>query len=180
MRIRTRKTEMKTRMRIGPVTIILTHLSIILYFICACVSLPSREKQVSDTLSSDTVIVSAAKEQLIETILNNADLIRFSKMNLVRKEFDTLYLFIGGSDVYEDAKMNIQQQGYSIKMLKDLDGFNSSERPCYVFKKLVISEDGKSADIFLTFDLTGAIAIGQLVYKNDKWVTAKDFFIGTQ
>jgi hypothetical protein len=125
-----------------------------------------------DSLSSrqDTTINKCVS--LVETVLNLPDLIRFSKLDLVKEEHSKIFVAVDGCGKIPP----IAQNG---KML-DVLGTDSVDvdLPVYLFQKFEIH--GDSAYVLVLFTYTNATAIGSLKFDNSHWVPDKNFLIGVR
>lgn len=115
------------------------------------------------------------KLALIETVLNMPDVIRFSKIDLVRKKYGPIYIFIDHVEMKDVT--SIVQNGNPLRVLHSL-GSVTEGRPCYVFDRIQIYDD--SARVRMKFDITGAIAFGKLKYTGQEWVPDKEFLVGVR
>ena len=112
---------------------------------------------------------------LIEAILNMPDVIRFSKIDLIRKKYHTVYILLDHPDMKDIT--SITQRGHSLHVLQNHDAVTEG-RPCYVFDRIEIYND--SARVRMKFDITGAIAFGKSRDTNQKWVPEEEFPVGVR
>jgi hypothetical protein len=109
---------------------------------------------------------------LIETVLNLPDLIRFSKLDLVKEKHDKIFVAVDGCEGIPPIKQN----GKALGILK-IDSVDT-DLPVYLFQKLEIH--GDSAYVLVLFTYTNATAIGNLKFDNGNWVPEKNFLIGVR
>lgn len=153
---------------------------IVLLNLLACFN--QKNKASKQTTATDSIPVkvhsqlNAKKIELIETVLNLPDVIRFSKLEFIRKKYDEVYILLEG---IEDTGSipSIRQSGKSLAVVYSMDSIIQN-KPCYVFDKIEIQ--GDSAYVRMTFDITGAIAFGNLKYTGRHWVPDKNFMVGVR
>lgn len=116
------------------------------------------------------------KVELIETVLNLPDVIRFSKLEFIRKKYGKIYIFLK-DDEGMDSVSPIMQKGQLLNVLINSDSITDN-KPCYVFDKIELQ--GDSAYVRMTFDITGAIAFGNLNYIDEHWVPDDEFMVGVR
>ena len=116
------------------------------------------------------------KIELIETILNMPAVMRFSKLEFIRKEYDEISILAKDYEII-DKGPSIRQNGQSLNVLSSADSIPDN-KPCYVFDKLELH--GNAAYVRMTFDITGAIAYGQLNYIDGRWIPDGDFTVGVR
>src|SRR3970040_1992414 len=111
------------------------------------------DKQLPTDLSSvkaHSIFLDRKKVQLVETVLNLPDVIRFSKLEFIRKKYGKVYIFIGDNEG-ADSTPPIMQNGHSLSVLSSLDSITDT-KPCYVFDKIEIR--GDTASVRMRFDIT--------------------------
>lgn len=117
------------------------------------------------------------KIQLIETVLNLPGVIKFSKLEYIRRKYGNVYILIEGNKD-KDSISSIVQNGRSLSILRSLDSLRASDHPCYVFEKIDVRND--SAYVRMVFDITGAMAFGNLNYVDGHWVPDPEFIVGVR
>ena len=130
-----------------------------------------------DSLISHSNPIEAKTKQLVETILNLPAVIKFSKTEFIQEKYGPISIYFDQDTIGRNIS-TIFQRGRSLQLLHRLDSINSEVRPCYVFTKITINHD--EAYAYMTFDITGAIAYGNLKYIDGNWLPDKDFVIGVR
>lgn len=153
---------------------------IVILSLFACFKENSRyDKTVSVADSTSSTKVHSDLDQkklaLIETILNMPAVIKFCKIDLIRKEYGKIYIFIDHAEMKDIT--SVVQSGNSLHVLHSRDSVYENI-PCYVFDRIQIHDD--SARVRMKFDITGAIAFGKLNYTGQEWVPDKEFLVGVR
>lgn len=130
-----------------------------------------------DTPTTDSVSMGSTTKQIVETVLNLPAVIKFSKADFIQKKYGAISIYFSQDSVAESIS-SIFQNGNSLKLVQSMDTIDSAEEPCYVFSKITI--DNKDAYVHMTFDITGAIAYGNLRYIDGKWLPDKEFLVGVR
>ena len=117
------------------------------------------------------------KKKLVETVLNYPDVIKYSRLKNVRKAFDTIFIIFNDDDINCILPPYIQQ-GDTLRVTYKNDSINTIEKPFYEFEKMGIS--GDSAYVYLEFDISGALAYGNLKQTNGQWIPDDNFIIGVR
>lgn len=139
----------------------------------------SSDQQLPTDLSSTKVhsnLQDERKIELVETILNLPDVIRFSKLEFIRKKYGKIYILLK-DDGSMDSVPAIMQNGQLLNILNSSDSI-ADNKPCYVFDKIELRDN--SAYVRMTFDITGAIAFGNLNYIDKRWVPDNEFMVGVR
>jgi hypothetical protein len=126
--------------------------------------------------TKDSALTDKKKIQLIETILNLPEVIKFSKFEIIRRNQIEIHVLLKPDEF--DSIPNITQNGYRLSILHRIDSLKMSEQPCYIFPKMEIK--GDTADVQMIFDKTGLLAYGKLYYVKDKWELDKKFVVGVR
>ncbi|UII34894.1 hypothetical protein LVD17_13865 [Fulvivirga ulvae] len=117
------------------------------------------------------------KKKLIETVLNNPDLIRYSRLKNVKKVFAVILIDFNSD--YDDCKLPPYiQGGDTLEIKSEKDSVNTMNIPIYEFKEVNIV--GDSAYIYVEFDISGAIAYGSLSRLKGDWVPDSAFIMGVR
>lgn len=130
-----------------------------------------------EKISSEADPKCIQKKKLVETVLNYPDVIRYSKTQIVRKKFNTIYISFYENDLKCSSPTFIQR-GDTLIFRKTNDSINTVKMPVYEFKALDILDD--SAYVYFEFDITGAVAYGSLKKINEQWVPGSIFVIGVR
>ena len=140
-----------------------------------------QEKEVKsgalETSTADFLVSELATKQLIETVLNLPDVIRFCKVDLIQKKYGAAAIYFEQDSIARDIS-SIFQNGNSLRLVQSMDTIDSEEEPCYVFSKIVI--DNNDAYVYMTFDITGAIAYGNLKWIDGQWLPTQEFLVGVR
>lgn len=153
--------------------------AVIVFGIIGCFNIKSNkeDKDLINDLKSDSILIANKKVQLIETVLNLPDVINVSKLKLIRKEYNKVFILLKDSE-FKDIKPSIIQDGYQLIVLNSLDSLDTTKQPCYIFTKMEIKDD--TAYVQMIFDITGALAFGKLNYTEGHWIPDKAFTIGVR
>ena len=116
------------------------------------------------------------KISLIETVLNMPDVVRFSKLEFIRKKYGKIYILLKDEESMDDAPP-IMQNGQLLSVLNSPDSI-ADNKACYVFENIELGDD--AASVRMTFDITGAIAFGNLNYIDEHWVSDDEFMVGVR
>lgn len=137
------------------------------------------DKQLAATDSIPTKVqpnLDEKKIKLVETVLNLPGVIRFSKIEFIRKKYGKVYILLEYTGK-NDTLPIIMQSGKPLHVLHSADSI-TEDTPCYIFEKMEIL--GDSAYIRMKFDITGAMAFGSLKYTDRQWVPDKEFLAGVR
>ena len=150
---------------------------VLLLNISGCNNVKS-DKELSKDLSyiKQDSSLDRKKVQLIETVLNLPGVVRFSKVKFFRMDNKKIYILLKENE-FEDDISSIIQDGQQISVLHSLDSLNTEEFPCYRFK---MELKGDKAFVNLFFEVTGAIAYGNLNYTDGHWVPDEKFIVGVR
>lgn len=155
-------------------------LAAVIFIFWGCIQNHNREKQSESTaeafLGPDTLCMK--KKELVETILNYPDFIRYSRLRNVRKAFDTIYIIFDRDDLNCILPPYVQQ-GDTLKVIYKSDSVDTIKEPIYEIKKNDIVSD-TTAYIHIEFDVSGAIAYGNLKQIDGQWIPDSDFVIGVR
>lgn len=113
----------------------------------------------------------------METILNHPEFIKYSRLQNVKKVFDTIYI-VFSKNTFKCILPPYVQQGDTLKVVYNNDSLDTVETPVYELTEMEIKDD--SAYVLLKFDISGAIAYGNLKYINEQWVPDSNFVIGVR
>lgn len=153
-------------------------LSIIVSILYACTQEKHNESDAK-SITGDVFIEQDSfclkKNMLIDTVLNHPDVIRFSKLQAVRKAYDTIYINFIKDDI-NCIKHPYLQKGDTLKVIYTSDSINTRKAPIYEFSKIDIQ--GDSAYVVLEFDITGALAFGSFKQISGKWLPDSNFVVG--
>jgi diacylglycerol kinase len=156
-------------------------ISILLVMLGACSQSKVQEQQTIDSTHSqnhaavskvDSTATDSKKKQLVETILNMPDVIRFAKFETVKKQYGSIFIYFEPASA--DINFKVIQAGHPILVVNNI----IPEKPCYVFK--IIDYNESAAKVMLTLDMTGLIVFGQLMYTDGRWVPDKNFRVGVR
>ena len=150
---------------------------VFLFFSCTQKKDKLRENESTMVALLETDSLCLKKKNLVETVLNYPDVIRYSRLKNVRKAFDTIFIIFDEGDVNCILPPYIQQ-GDTLKVTYKNDSINTIEKPFYELKKMDIT--GDSAYIYLEFDISGALAYGSLKRINKQWVPDSNFVTGVR
>jgi len=131
----------------------------------------ANSKHGSDT----TILLDEKVILLLEHTLNLPSVIEFSRVELIRKKYHSIYGRVYGFQLAKDS-LKINQQGMSVIFLKALDSVSTGKVPCFVFSELVVK--GDTAEVRLSFPTTGFLAFGKMYYKQGRWYPTKKFLAG--
>lgn len=124
----------------------------------------------------DTLVKFGASQiGLVTDILNLPSVIKFSRVEAVRKQYGRIYGRVYGFNLEQDS-VEIQQQSNKVFFVQALDSVSAGKVPCYVFNKIIILKD--TAEVQLTFPMTGFLAFGKMYFKNGHWHPTKEFRAG--
>jgi hypothetical protein len=129
--------------------------------------------QISNDLSYDSV--DQKKIDLVETVLNLPKVIKFSKVEQLRNNHKTIYIYFDRNE-FKSIPM-IVQEGRRLTVLKKLDSLNNEKVACYRFR---IKLNHTTAVVQLSMEVTGAIAYGNLNYIDGHWEPDKNFVVGVK
>ncbi|HEX5170896.1 MAG TPA: hypothetical protein VFW11_17095 [Cyclobacteriaceae bacterium] len=116
------------------------------------------------------------KIQLVENIMNLPDVIRFSKLEFIRKRYGKIYVLIKDDEGVNNVSP-IMQNGHWLNALSSSDSV-ADTKPCYVFDKIELRDN--AAHVRMAFDITGAFVIGNLNYIDERWVPDDEFMVGVR
>jgi hypothetical protein len=116
-------------------------------------------------------------KELVETVLNLPGVIKFSKADYIQEKYGNISIYFS-QDSIANSIPPIFQNGNPLELVYNLDTVDVAEKPCYVFTKISISNN--DAYLYMTFDITGAIAYGNLKYIDGKWSPDKEFIVGVR
>jgi hypothetical protein len=151
---------------------------LIIFFIsCTPKKEQVREGELGTVFLSESDSVCLKKKRLVETVLNFPDVIRYSRLQNVRKAFDTIFIAFNENDMHCILPPYIQQ-GDTLAVMTENDPINTIKKPIYEVKEMVII--GDSAYVYFEFDITGAIAYGSLRQLNEQWVPDSSFVMGVR
>lgn len=131
----------------------------------------------SEPPTIDTVLIDSTAKQIVETVLNLPSVIKFSKADFIQKKYGPISIYFSQDSVAKSIS-SIYQNGYSLKLVQSVDTIDTAEEPCYVFSKITI--DNNEAYVYMTFDITGALAYGKMKYIEGKWLPDKEFLVGVR
>jgi len=134
-------------------------------------------KDLSGNIKDDSSLTDRKKIQLVETVLNLPDVIKFSKLEITRKKHGDIYILLK-DDEFKDDVPTIIQQGHQLSVLRSLNSIDASDKPCYVFTRMELK--GDTAYVQMIFDTTGLLVFGKLNYIGDHWVPDRDFKVGVR
>jgi hypothetical protein len=152
-------------MRVSLMVIML--LVIVTLFSSAC-----SQNRTKEGAAQDSVVIDLKLAELVQTVLNLPAVVKYSKLDLIRREYQKVYVSFDSAALKPDTSI-IYQKGLPLEVIKLKQDF---EGPCYVFEKIVIHEN--TAYVSLYFKVTGFISSGKLTYANGKWIPDKNFTIG--
>lgn len=135
------------------------------------------ELTASESPTTDSVVIDLTAKQIVETVLNLPAVIKFSKADFIQKKYGTISIYFRQDSVAESIS-SIYQNGYSLKLVQSVDTIDTVEEPCFVFSKITIGNS--EAYVYMTFDITGAIAYGKMKYVDGKWSPDKEFIVGVR
>jgi hypothetical protein len=115
------------------------------------------------------------KAALIESVLNLPEVIKFSKIKLIKEKRQHVYILLKG-DEFSGPVPRLAQDGYPLTILHSTDSLTSDE-PYYRFSMQV---KDNTAYVNLFFEITGAVASGNLTYRDGRWTPDKDFRTGVR
>ncbi|QHT67618.1 diacylglycerol kinase family protein [Rhodocytophaga rosea] len=155
--------------------------SILIIALGACSQSKVNEQHVNDSINSrsdsavtrdNSISSDFKKKQLIETVLNIPDVIRFAKFENLKNKYGSIFIYIDQLPS-EDIHFPIIQAGYSLQVLNTNP---TPDKPCYIFKIIDYTEN--AAKVLVTLDMTGLMASGQLIYIDGRWIPDKNFIVG--
>ena len=132
-------------------------------------------KDLISNVKGDSSLIDK-KVKLIETVLNLPGVIKFSKIKFIGEKFDSVFILLKDSE-FKDNTPSIVQDGYRLSVLHNLGSLDTTEQPCYIFN---MEFKGDTASVQMTFDITGAIAVGKLNYIKGHWVPDSEFKVGVR
>ena len=160
-----------------------THLiAVIVINLLGCLNIKTKEinKLSSDSTMDrkvDSILIDRKKIQLIENILNLPDVIKFSKLEFIRKKYHSIFIVLKGNE-FRGSRPRIIQNGYELGVLHSSDSLHTTGQPCYVFTRLEVK--GDTAYVQMILDITGTLVFGKLIYSGDRWVPDREFVIGVR
>ncbi len=151
---------------------------VFLFNIGSCNNIKSDDKQRSMDLSQikEDSSVNRKKVQLIEKVLNLPHVLEFCKVKFFIENNKKIYILLKESE-FKDGNPSITQNGYQVSILHSLDSLDTEELPFYRFK---MELKGDQAFVSLFFEITGAIASGNLNYRDGHWVPDEKFSVGVK
>jgi len=150
----------------------------LLFSILGCNIIKANDKKLSKHFSQvkEDSSLNSKKVRLIQTVLNLPGVLRYSKVKLYRKNKKNIYLLLQANE-FNNSIPSIFQDGYPIIILHKLDSLSHEKLPCYHIK---IEITGDKAFVNLFFDITGAVAYGNLNYTDGSWIPDEKFVIGVR
>ena len=130
-----------------------------------------------DAPTTESILMDSTAKQIVETVLNLPAVIKFSKADFIQKKYGAISIYFSQDSVAESVS-SIYQNGHPVKLVQSIDTIDTSEKPCFVFSKITISNN--EAYVYMTFDITGAIAYGRMKYVDGKWSPDKEFLVGVR
>jgi hypothetical protein len=115
------------------------------------------------------------KFKLIKTVLNHPVIIKYSKIELIKKNFKNIYL-LNNLELNQNSIILVGDT--KISLLDENSKINFESYPCYFFERLEINE--KEANVLMFFDITGAFAEGKFYLFNGEWIPSDNFKIGVR
>lgn len=131
----------------------------------------------SEPQTTDSVVIDSTAKQIVETVLSFPAVIKFSKVDFIQKKYGPISIYFSQDSVAETIS-SIYQNGHSLKLVRSISTIDTTEEPCYVFSKIAIGNN--EAYVYMTFDITGAIAYGKMKYIDGKWSPDKEFLVGVR
>lgn len=152
---------------------------ILIIVLAECGNPQRRESKLTVAASgiSHSPSIEEKTKQLVETILNLPGVLKFSKVDLIQKTYDTIYIHFTQNATVKSS-FPISVKGKQLTLLHNLGSIKTEEKPCYIFTEIKIKNNDAYA--YMIFDITGAIAYGNLKYTNGKWLPVKEFVTGVR
>jgi hypothetical protein len=156
--------------------ILFKYSSLALMFFISCKEIPlEKTKSVLAEQMQDQDIKLAKEVLLIESLLNDEKVKRFSKFRKVKNNFDAVYVYYEHIERLQ-SKITIYQEELPLVFIAELNDLDPKRTPCYYFEEFQVKNNEASVKIF--FELTNCIVSGRLKFEEGKWIPEKDFVVG--